>query len=95
MQNSVSTVIKIELDNSPRLLNVIVTYIPQLCMNGTSRDEYLISIPEWKWSTMLPKSLSSPYSWEDLFRESSVVEFNDEQLILARELARVNFQNMF
>ncbi len=77
-------------------INVYVTYVKkEMNINGTNREAFLISIPEWKWSTEIGTSRFSQVYWYDNLKGN--IQESLERLVdvLSERLSKIDFKSMF
>lgn len=75
------------------LVYIYISYISdKYRINGTCRDTFIISIPQWRWSMETGKATNSKYFWEYNLKETideSLFEYIPE---ISKELSKINLK---
>ncbi|PWA09680.1 hypothetical protein DCC39_12605 [Pueribacillus theae] len=89
-------VIPLFLEGDTYKVNIVVSNITENVMiNGTCRNSYVVSIPEWRWSVETGASLCHESYWQDNLRDN--IDYALEKYIpeISKKLSNINMKKIF
>ena len=89
-------VIPLFLDDGVYKVNIVVSNLTEdFFINGTSRHSYVVSIPEWKWSSESGAPSCDEFYWHENLKDN--IEKPLEKYIpeISEKLSKVNMKYLF